>query len=410
MIWSLSAAVTIVAAAVFGLSPLLPDIAASFGRSMQQAGALVSGFGASLAFSAPVIGLWGRHWPRVVVMSGGLLVAGLGWTLATQAPTWPLVCLAIALSGCGVGAVLPSAYALAADLSTDQNRGTMTGRVVAGWAVANVIVVPLLAWAGAAVSWRQALLGLAVAAWGLAAVVVAMQWRGRRRDRAMPASSEPAVAPALVPAAGSGGESGADPTAGPSSTWQVLMAVLRHPRLRRLLLANLLDMASYYGMYTYLGAALRAANHWDAGQAGLLMTGYGLGLGLVASQARWLDRLGLERAARLALLVLSVWLALLGQTAASPALAFTGLVLWGLIQGSFFTAVTALTASQLPAHRGVATAMLSCATYLGVMLGAAVLGPVFGVGGFGAVGLGCGAFALAAWGAMRALHHPPKAG
>ena len=76
---ALMAAVAVIGAALFALSPLLPDIAADLGVPVARAGQLPALYSFSLAIAAPVIALAARDWSRARVLGGALLTFGLAW-------------------------------------------------------------------------------------------------------------------------------------------------------------------------------------------------------------------------------------------------------------------------------------------------------------------------------------------
>ena len=160
---------------------------------------------------------------------------------------------------------------------------------------------------------------------------------------------------------------------GDGTRFEILWALDKH-ELCVCDLANLLDMGAFFSVYAYLGTQLRAANGWGPTLAGLTLACYGIGLALASLNGRLIDRVGTLRSARASLLVLVVVLATLPWLADRPWLMAIGMVAWGLVQGGFFTAITALASDQLPALRGVVTALLSGSTYLGVALYAPAAG------------------------------------
>ena len=362
-------AVATVGATIFAISPLLPDIARSFGVAPGHAGLLLTVFSVVLALAAPIVGLTAKQLPRPRVIVGGLVIFALAWLIGSQTRSFGVLLGLGALAGAATGTVLPAAYALAGDLSTYAQRGRAVGRIVSGWSIAILLVVPTMAFAAEFIDWRGAFAGLALAALACALVIAL-------------AARPPQVAPSGRLAIGA---LAAD-----------LKAVLSDRGARTVLAVNLLNMGAFYGVYAFLGSELRAANGWDSGLTGLTIAVYGVGLSIVTRSAGWIDRVGKERSAVLALAGLGVMLIVLTLVVGIPALALASMLCWGLLQGTFFTSITALATEQVVRLRGVMTAMLSCSTYVGVTLFTPCTGWLYQHFGYYAVGIACALASVAA--------------
>jgi len=378
LVWGLAAALATVGATIFAISPLLADIAASFGVAPARAGSLVGVYGLSMAVVAPTVGLFARRLPRARVIVAGLLVFASAWFAAGAVHRFEaLVALTLA-AGAATGAVVPAIYAYAGDLSSFAGRARMMGRVVSGWSVAIVLVVPLMALASQAIGWQRAFAGLAAAALAAALVLAA------------------AARPVRVPAEDDGDDDARLPV-GTS-----LRRVLAHRPTRVVLAVNCIDMGAFYAVYAFLGSEMRRVNDWGAAPAGLVIAAYGAGLLIVTLNGRAIDRIGKTRSAIGALCALGLVLAGLPWLVGSPAWLVAGILVWGCVQGAFFTAITALATEQIPGLRGVVTAMLSGSTYLGVTLFSPLAVLLYEQAGFPAVGALAGlasvaAAALLAW-------------
>ncbi|MBE0529656.1 MAG: MFS transporter, partial [Rhodospirillales bacterium] len=185
-------AVATVGATIFAISPLLPDIAQSFAIEPGQAGMLLTVYSIVLALAAPIVGLTAKQLPRSRVIVGGLVVFALAWLGAGQAQRFEVLLALGALAGAATGTVLPAAYALAGDLSSFEQRGRAVGRIVSGWSIAILLVVPTMAFAAQIIDWRSAFAGLALAALGCALAIALAP----RPPQAAPAG--PLVLAALV--------------------------------------------------------------------------------------------------------------------------------------------------------------------------------------------------------------------
>jgi predicted MFS family arabinose efflux permease len=370
LVTALMLAVAAVGATIFAISPLLPDIAHAFDVPVARAGVLPGAFGISLAIVAPLIGLTAQRLPRALLIIWGLVVFALAWLAALVATSFATLMLLAALAGAATGAVLPATYAYAADLSSYAQRARVMGRIVSGWSIAILVVVPTMALAAQVVDWRWAFGALAACAIGIALLLAFT-----------PRPAAPTIA-ALDGAA----------------LLASLSRVFRDRPTRLLLAANMLDMGAFYAVYSYAGAELRRLNDWGSSMAGLTVATYGLGLAIVTFNGQLIDRWGKRRSAIGALLALGAVLSALPWLAAVPLAMAAGIVLWGVVQGGFFTAITTLATEQIPELRGVVVALLSASTYLGVSLYTPLSALIYERAGYWAVGLeaACGCLLAAA--------------
>lgn len=364
----LTAAVATVGATIFAISPLLSDIAAAFGIAPARAGRLIGVYSLSMAIVAPTVGLLARRLPRARVIVAGLLLFALVWLLAGWTRRFDALLALTLLAGAATGAVIPATYAYAGDLSSFAHRGQVMGRIVSGWSIAILLVVPLMAIASQAIGWQAAFGALAAAALLTAALL--------------------AFAPRPGPGAAS--SAAAELPVGPS-----LRRVASHRATLVVLAVNGIDMGAFYAVYAFLGSEMRRANDWGAAPAGLAIAAYGVGLLIVTLNGRLIDRFGKTRSAVASLAVLGLVLSGLPWLVGTPALLVPGVIAWGCVQGVFFTAITSLATEQIPELRGVVTAMLSGATYLGVTLFSPPAVLLFERFGFPAVGAFAGLASLA---------------
>jgi predicted MFS family arabinose efflux permease len=357
----LTAAVATVGATIFAISPLLSDIAAAFGIAPARAGRLIGVYSLSMAIVAPTVGLLARRLPRARVIVAGLLLFALVWLLAGWTRRFDALLALTLLAGAAT-------YAYAGDLSSFAHRGQVMGRIVSGWSIAILLVVPLMAIASQTIGWQAAFGALAAAALLTAALL--------------------AFAPRPGPGAAS--SAAAELPVGPS-----LRRVASHRATLVVLAVNGIDMGAFYAVYAFLGSEMRRANDWGAAPAGLAIAAYGVGLLIVTLNGRLIDRFGKTRSAVASLAALGLVLSGLPWLVGTPALLVPGVIAWGCVQGVFFTAITSLATEQIPELRGVVTAMLSGATYLGVTLFSPPAVLLFERFGFPAVGAFAGLASLA---------------
>lgn len=337
-----------VGAQAFVLAPLLPDIAAGLAASTTEAGRALSAYGAGIVASALLLGRSLDAVPRRTVLlagMGALAVAAAGSAVASH---WSVLALAQLVGGIGVGVVLPTTYALAAELAAPGTAARATGRVLTGWSIALVAGVPLATVLGDAVGWRSA--------FGVLAALCATQ----------------TALYALLPATpATGGER------------RAFGAALRAPGVAALLTGVLAYMAAFYGVFAFVGVEVRAVHGGGATTAGLVALAYGLGFGVAAAADRLLDRLGTARlVAPVLALLAGVYLAL-AATVGDFALFLAVALVWGLVNHVGLTLLLTRLAQAAPGFRGAVLALNTAATYGGAAVAGALAGPLYEWSGFG---------------------------
>ncbi len=349
------------------ISPLLEDIAADFGTGVDAAGLSVSVYGLAVAIVAPAAGWVADRTSRRTAILAGLVIFAVAGLLCALAPDLLSLVAGRALCGVGSGLFLPAAYAWVGDEVPYESRARVMGWVIAGWAMALVAGVPAGGLIGQVAGWREALAVLAA----LAAIATVLA------VRLLPATRSPVAT-------------------GPRPARIGLRQALAQPAVRWILAVNLLNMLAFYGVYTYLGSFLRQELDIRSGAAGALILLYGVGVAVMSVNGRVIDRIGKARAVTLTLAALTVLFAGLPWAAAVPALLVAVLFLMGTQQAGFLTAMATLATNAMPEGRGAVVALMSSTTYIGVTLGAALMGPVFEGPGYAVIGVTCAAIALVA--------------
>ena len=376
---ALIAAVAGIGTEAFAVAPLLIDIARDFDMAATDAAFAISAYGLAVAVSAPLFGLFAGHLPRRRLIAAGMVIATIAGIVAATAQSFGMLLAARMLSGLACGAVLPTIYAYVGDMVPFAARGRVMGRVMFGWAITMVTGVPLAGIAAEHLGWRGTLTAAALIILVLAVAVLRLP--------------QPPARNVAGPAAG-----GHDDAAG-------FLDRLRHavtrPGVAALLATNLANMVSFYGIYAYVGTALRNLEGSGAAAAGAIVLWYGVGLAGSTLNARLVDRVGKDRALTVALAVLAVDMVAMSQSLGRPVAFEATLILWGLVQGTVVTALNTLATERAGTARGLVMALMSAVTYLGISTGTAVLGLVMAAHGFAAVGLVAATISLAGVAAAR---------
>ena len=349
--WVLMAGVAVVGAQSLLLATVLTDVAASLGTGPAAVGRAAGAYGLATALSALALGRVVDPLPRTAVLRTSGVVLALGLVLCAAAPHLVVLAAGQVVAGLAAGVILPVTYALAAETAPAGSEARVLGRVLLGWSVALVAVVPLAAALTDLAGWRTTF--VALAAVGSAQVGLLGRLPAAPGPRpARPASYRDALGRPGVPA---------------------------------LLLVVLAYMAAFYGTYAYLGDHVRSLRGTGAGAAALVSLAYGLGFGAAGLLDGRIDRAGPARLLLPTVLALAgVYLALPAASRAVPVL-LAVCVLWGLVNHAGLGVLVTLLGQRGGDARGPVLALYSTATYLAAALATAALGPLYEDRGIAAV-------------------------
>jgi FSR family fosmidomycin resistance protein-like MFS transporter len=108
------------------LPALLPFLVLKFDLSYTEAAALVLAGTISSSIVQPAFGLWSDARGALWLLPAGVAVAGLGMAIASVAPAYPLVFLAVLVSGLGVAAYHPEGSKFASYVSGSRRASGMS--------------------------------------------------------------------------------------------------------------------------------------------------------------------------------------------------------------------------------------------------------------------------------------------
>lgn len=239
-----------------------------------------------------------------------------------------------------------------------------------GWSLSLVVGVPLGGFVGQTLGWRMTFFVVATAgaiALGMLSTFAARYGRS--------SSTEP-----------------------PSSVvrWQLPLPVFY------VFGATFLNMLGFYGVYTYLGTAIREAQGIGSAGASAYVLCYGIGLAFSTLRGDILDRLGKVRVLSMALLLLCPLLLLQSLAISHPVLLAAVMGFWGLLQGAVLTGLNTVLTKQAGERRGLATALNSSLTYFAVALSALLGGLVIDdSAGFSLICVAAAISSLGSWLTLR---------
>jgi MFS transporter, DHA1 family, inner membrane transport protein len=349
------------------VSPLLKDVSASFGVRDDRSGLAIAAYGLTLGLSTPLFGPVSDFVSRRLVMVMSLLFFSASAAACALAPTFSVLLAARGICGVAAGVFLPATYAFVGDRVAFEQRAKVMGLVMSGWAASLVLGVPLGAAIGQVAGWRGAF--AAVAAMALISTLALVRLRERPQGPRL--SEDGGILRKLTRALG---ENGVVP----------------------LMLVHFAAMTGFYGMYTYLGSFLRDQLRMGGGGAGAFVLIYGLGFTIATVNARIIDRVGKVRALLVALVGPVAVMLTLPHFGSSITLLAALLLVWGVLQGVGLTTTLTLAGGLSDTLRGRISALATCAGYLGMTFGSALMGSVFERDGYVAVGAACATAATCA--------------
>ncbi|MFJ1708801.1 MFS transporter [Kitasatospora sp. NPDC088346] len=333
-------------AETFLVAPLLPRIAADLHTGTGAAAQVVTAYVLTYALAAPLLGPLADRVPRRWPIGVGGLVFLTGNVLCASAGSLGALTAGRAVTGLGGAAAAPALWAYLAETSAPDRRGRTLAAGAAGYALGQVLGVPLGALLAQLAGWRWAFLAVAAGLGPIAAVVLLRLPGGRP---------------------------------GPRGPFLAGFAVWRQRRVRRSLLATGALQAGRLGAYTFVGVLFARRFGFDTGQLGLvgLLAGTGalagsLAGGRTVDLARARGRPEGLPAAGWALLFAAA--AAVGLTAGRPGPALAALFVWSAAGGAFYTTQQTGLGSLDPARRAALLSWNSTFDHLGAAAGTALLG------------------------------------
>lgn len=294
----------------FLIAGLLPQVASSFAVSEAAAGRLISGYALSVAVGAIALTAATTRLPRKGVLVGLVALFVIGNLLSAVAPSYPVMLLGRIVAALCHGSYFGIGSLVARSLVAPERKSRAVAVMFAGLTVANVLGVPFGALVGERWGWRAAfwaVTGIGVLALaGIVALVPA--WAGQ--------APSPTVA----------GRSGPVPPSGLRDQ----VRAFRSSQVWLTLTATALSYGGMFGAFTYIAYTFTEVGGFSPGDVAWLLMVYGVGLvvgNLIGGRAADGDR---DRALVLALLGLTVTLAVFGLLAGSPTASVILVFLMGL--------------------------------------------------------------------------------
>lgn len=354
------------------------EVTEAFNLPSGAAGWLMTVFAGVFAVAAPLAQLvLAKRFSQLKLVGMGLLLLAAGMLWASVATSYSALLAARAGMALGGALIAPASAALAVQLSLPEHRTQALATVFAGFTLASVAGVPLGTWLGVAFGWRGAMLAIASLTLIALAVVVAC-FRTLQRDTVGDEDSGPPLQ---------------------RSSRITAMAVLA---------TTACVLSAQFAIYAVMAAFLVEGFGLISSALPVVMLVFGIA-GVVgnAISGVWADRAGIDAV---------IWLSLAGLAVMMAALlvdlgpVFASILVAGCaFCGTLFTAPqqARLTLVVPARYHGLALALNSSASYIGIAIGSATASLLYAAFGVGA--LPAGALALLALSAVLNLAAGSKA-
>ncbi|MEV6759707.1 MFS transporter [Streptomyces sp. NPDC051105] len=244
VVWVMSAGTFLMGTTEFVIAGLLPEMAGDLGVSVARTGLLITAFAVGMIVGAPLMAIATLRLPQRSTLVMALVIFSVGHVIAALSSSFTILLAARVVTALAtgafwsVGAVV--ATAAAGPAASSRALGVMNG----GMTIANVIGVPLGAWAGQFIGWRGPFWVLAVLSAAAAPAVLRLM---------------PAVERHEVPSI------------------RAEFAALRQGRIWLALSAAALLMGGVMAAYSYISPLLTDRAGIPSGAVALVLVGFGVG-------------------------------------------------------------------------------------------------------------------------------------
>lgn len=241
----LAAGVFLMGTTEFIVAGILPEIAGDLGVSVANAGLMITVFAVGMIVGTPTMSILTLKLPRRLTLSLALLVFAAGHVVVALTSDFTLILGARFLTALATGAFWAVAAVVGAKAAGAASASRALGVVLGGGMLANVVGVPLGAFAGQVIGWRGPFWGLALLA--LAGAVVVYR---------------------LVPVG---------PESGPIPSVRAELASMRDTRVWLVLAGCAIVCGSSLATYSFISPLLTENTGMAASVVPLVLVAYGVG-------------------------------------------------------------------------------------------------------------------------------------
>lgn len=340
------------------LDPLVPTLAAEFGRSIAQVAAIATAFSFAYAVGQPFLGPIADSLGKLRTIATCLGALALLSLAVTFAGSFEMLTVVRMVAGIAAGGIIPVAMAAIGDRAPMAERQIMLGRFLVLMIVGQMVGAACSGLIAEHLGWRYVFV-MAGSLAAIAGVLVLVVLKPRPDARRAPLSFASALAN--------------------------YAAVFANPRSKLLYGLVIVEASLIFGMPPYIAAILQERAGVGPSQAGLVIAGTGLGGIVYGVLTRILvERLGPARMTVTGGIVMGLAftlfsLAFLPWWSAIAIFTLNGFGFF-LMHGTFQAQATELA----PTARGSAVALFACALFCGHALGPVLMGAalhLFGTSG-----------------------------
>ncbi|AMV44327.1 MFS transporter [Paraburkholderia caribensis] len=328
----------------------LDSISRQWGLADSQSVLLITVFGVTFAFAAPLLQVGFGHLRRRRQVLLGLALFSAAALLLAAAPNYPVLLVSRVLMGLGAGFIGPVLGALGSNLVDREHQGSAIATVLLGLSVAGLVGMPLSAWIAHAWGARSLFLVVGLAGAATAALIV---W--------------------AVP----------DTSKGEDIELTTLISLLTRADTLSAFLVVFFIAAGVYSTYAFIAPIIRDVFHAgpDTVSTSLVVLGVaGVAGNLFVTRAA--RRYSAEAMLLTGLALLAADLVFLWFTPPSVHLLFVALTVWAFATDLLWPSQQRRIVELVPQWRGIALALTASFVFCGIGLGSAVAGWVYPVFGF----------------------------
>lgn len=350
------------------IAGVLPQIAASLVVSLPQAGALLGYSSIAYALGAPLLGAALGRIDRKQVLLGGLWLMTVASVVGALSTDYTVVLISRVVSAAASAVVTPTTLSVVAFLTTPEARGKAISKVFGGFALSNVIGLPLGVMIAAVSDWHVALWYAAIVSAAAALMV------GKYLPRNIQV---------------------------PPSNFAILWAFILDWRKMAVVSIIVLQMAAVFTVYTYLTAWLTVMLGLSQQAVTLMLLWFGLfGTIGVFSSGELMRRFNNHRLMVFLLIALAVIHSSFSWIPAFIPPVMLALALWGLFGFAFQPAQQTRVIQVAGTSANAGITLHASGVYVGQAFGAFVGGAMLAGGGMSSLGWAAAVGAMAALGLM----------